>query len=159
MRLSTKGRYAVTAMMDLAIHEQDKPVTLAEISVCQGISLSYLEQLFAKLRKNGLVEGVRGPGGGYRLASPSDQITIAQVISAVDEEVDVKRCRGNEDCQNGERCLTHDLWEDLSKQLYDFLDGITLANFANRPEVREVAMRQDQAHRRQHQILFKRPAA
>ncbi|MCG6867327.1 MAG: Rrf2 family transcriptional regulator [Gammaproteobacteria bacterium] len=159
MRLSTKGRYAVTAMMDLAIHEQDKPVTLAEISLCQGISLSYLEQLFAKLRKCGLVEGVRGPGGGYRLASPSDQITIAQVISAVDEEVDVKRCRGNEDCQHGERCLTHDLWDDLSKQLYEFLDGITLAMFANRPEVREVALRQDQMHRRHQQVLFKRPAA
>jgi Rrf2 family iron-sulfur cluster assembly transcriptional regulator len=158
MRLSTKGRYAVTAMMDLAIHENSEPVTLADISLCQGISLSYLEQLFAKLRRHGLVEGVRGPGGGYRLSRPSDQVTIAQIISAVDEKVDVKRCGGNEDCQHGERCLTHELWDELSQRLYDFLDGITLAQFANRPEVREVARRQDRQHHRQ-QMMFRRPAA
>lgn len=142
MRLSTKGRYAVTAMMDLAIHDKIGPVTLAEISQCQGISLSYLEQLFAKLRKDSLVEGVRGPGGGYRLARPSDQISIAQIILAVDEKMDITRCRGQEDCQDGERCLTHELWNELSQQLHDFLDGITLADFADRPEVREIAARQ-----------------
>jgi Rrf2 family iron-sulfur cluster assembly transcriptional regulator len=158
MRLSTKGRYAVTAMMDLAIHEKTEPVTLADISLCQGISLSYLEQLFAKLRRHGLVEGVRGPGGGYRLSRPSDQVTIAQIISAVDEKVDVKRCGGKEDCQHGERCLTHELWEELSQRLYDFLDGITLAQFANRPEVREVAQRQDRHYPRQ-QMMLRRPAA
>jgi Rrf2 family iron-sulfur cluster assembly transcriptional regulator len=158
MRLSTKGRYAVTAMMDLAIHEKAEPVTLADISLCQGISLSYLEQLFAKLRRHGLVEGVRGPGGGYRLSRPSGQVTIAQIISAVDEKVDAKRCGGKEDCQHGERCLTHELWDELSQRLYDFLDGITLAQFANRPEVREVAQRQDRHYPRQ-QMMIRRPAA
>ncbi|MFN2349223.1 MAG: Fe-S cluster assembly transcriptional regulator IscR [Thioalkalivibrio sp.] len=158
MKLSTKGRYAVTAMMDLAIHDKVGPVTLADISQCQGISLSYLEQLFAKLRKQGLVEGVRGPGGGYRLARPSDQITMANIIMAVDENVDVTRCRGNKDCQEGDRCLTHELWDDLSKRLYDFLDGITLAQFANRPDVQAVAMRQDREINRHH-FIFRRSAA
>lgn len=158
MKLSTKGRYAVTAMMDLAIHDKIGPVTLAEISQCQGISLSYLEQLFAKLRKAGLVEGVRGPGGGYRLAKPSDQISVADIITAVDESMDVTRCRGREDCQEGERCLTHELWEDLSHRLYDFLDGITLAQFADRPEVREIAQRQDQDLHRRY-LSFRRSAA
>lgn len=157
MKLSTKGRYAVTAMMDLALHEQDEPVTLADISACQGISLSYLEQLFAKLRRAGLVEGVRGPGGGYRLARPSSQISVAQVITAVDENVDVKNCKGREDCQDGERCLTHELWDELSRKLYEFLDGITLADFANRPEVREVARRQDRNHLRH--LMYRRSAA
>ena len=158
MRLSTKGRYAVTAMLDLAVHEKLDPVTLADISVCQGISLSYLEQLFAKLRRNGLVEGVRGPGGGYRLSRPSDQITVAQIIIAVDEKVDAKRCDGREDCQKGERCLTHDLWDELSCRLYEFLDGITLSQFANRPEVQEIARQQDRNQRRDHMML-KRSAA
>lgn len=143
MKLSTKGRYAVTAMMDLAIHDHEGPVTLADISNCQGISLSYLEQLFAKLRKSGLVEGVRGPGGGYRLGKPASQISIAQIISAVDENIDATRCRGNEDCHSGEKCLTHKLWSDLSVRLFDFLDDLTLASFINRPEVRAVARRQD----------------
>lgn len=143
MKLSTKGRYAVTAMMDLAIHDPIGPVTLADISRCQGISLSYLEQLFARLRKEGLVEGVRGPGGGYRLGRPASQISIAEIINAVDETIDVTRCLGNKDCQGGERCLTHQLWEDLSARLYEFLDGLTLASFISRPEVREVARRQD----------------
>ncbi len=158
MRLSTKGRYAVTAMMDLAIHDKLGPVTLADISQCQGISLSYLEQLFAKLRKAQLVEGVRGPGGGYRLARPSDQISVAQIISAVDEKVDVTRCAGNEDCQDGERCLTHELWQDLSRRLYEFLDGITLASFADRPEVQEVANRQDRDSHRGY-MAYRRTAA
>ncbi|MEJ2059648.1 MAG: Fe-S cluster assembly transcriptional regulator IscR [Gammaproteobacteria bacterium] len=158
MKLSTKGRYAVTAMLDLAIHDRIGPVTLADISQCQGISLSYLEQLFAKLRRDKLVEGVRGPGGGYRLARPADQITIAQIIDAVDEKVDVTRCGGNEDCQEGERCLTHELWNDLSQRLYDFLDGITLAEFMDRPEVREIAERQDyDSHR--HYMMFNSTAA
>jgi Rrf2 family transcriptional regulator, iron-sulfur cluster assembly transcription factor len=158
MKLSTKGRYAVTAMMDLAIHDKIGPVTLADISQCQGISLSYLEQLFAKLRKQGLVEGVRGPGGGYRLARPADQITVANIITAVDENVDITRCRGHEDCQDGERCLTHELWDDLSNRLYAFLDGITLDQFANRPEVQAVAKRQDRDVNRHH-FIFRRTAA
>ncbi len=143
MKLSTKGRYAVTAMMDLAIHDYEGPVTLADISSCQGISLSYLEQLFAKLRKSGLVEGVRGPGGGYRLGKPASQISIADIIASVDENLDATRCKGSEDCHGGEKCLTHQIWADLSKSLYEFLDGLTLASFINRLEVRAVARRQD----------------
>ncbi len=143
MKLSTKGRYAVTAMMDLALHDHTGPVTLADISNCQGISLSYLEQLFAKLRKEGLVEGVRGPGGGYRLGRPASQISIAEIIHAVDEAIDVTRCLGSKDCHGGEKCLTHQLWEDLSHRLYEFLDGLTLASFISRPGVREVSRRQD----------------
>ncbi len=148
MKLSTKGRYAVTAMMDLAIHDKYGPVTLAEISQCQGISLSYLEQLFAKLRKKGLVEGVRGPGGGYRLARPAHEVTVADIISAVDEKVDATRCQGKENCHEGRRCLTHELWSELSGQIFSFLGGITLAQFVERPRVKEVAYRQDVLHRR-----------
>jgi Rrf2 family transcriptional regulator, iron-sulfur cluster assembly transcription factor len=145
MKLSTKGRYAVTAMMDLAIHDKSGPVTLADISVCQGISLSYLEQLFAKLRKSGLVEGVRGPGGGYRLARPADQITVASIVAAVDETVG----QGHQECEDDdERCMTHQLWDELSDRLYAFLDGITLDQFTNRPDVREVADRGDNQHHR-----------
>lgn len=143
MKLSTKGRYAVTAMMDLAIHDHDGPVTLADISNCQGISLSYLEQLFSKLRKHHLVEGVRGPGGGYRLGRPASQISIAEIIVAVDENIDATRCKGKEDCMGGEKCLTHELWADLSERLYNFLDDLTLSSFINRPEVRAVSRRQD----------------
>ena len=142
MRLSTKGRYAVTAMMDLAIHDKQGPVTLADISQCQGISLSYLEQLFAKLRRGGLVEGVRGPGGGYRLALAPDRISVARIITAVDEKVDTTLCAGKENCQEGERCLTHELWFTLSRQIFEFLDSITLAEFLDRPSVREVVERQ-----------------
>ena len=148
MRLSTKGRYGVTAMMDLAIHDNAGPVTLADISQCQGISLSYLEQLFAKLRKNNLVEGVRGPGGGYRLSRPADQINVAEIISAVDEKVDVTKCSNQADCQNGERCLTHDLWTELSDRLYTFLSGITLAQFVNRPGIHELAIQRDKINGR-----------
>lgn len=150
MKLSTKGRYAVTAMMDLAIHDKFGPVTLAEISHCQNISLSYLEQLFAKLRKHTLVEGVRGPGGGYRLARAASAITVADIILAVDERVDNTRCAGRENCQKGRRCLTHELWDDLSHQILSFLEGITLAQFVERPSVRDVIKHQDTLHRRYH---------
>ncbi|HHL18429.1 MAG TPA: Rrf2 family transcriptional regulator [Thiothrix sp.] len=143
MKLSTKGRYAVTAMMDLAIHDIDGPVTLADISKCQGISLSYLEQLFARLRGHGLVEGVRGPGGGYRLGKPASQISVANIITAVDESLDATGCKGKENCYDGQRCLTHQLWQDLSAQLYTFLDGISLSDFVNNPEIREISHRQD----------------
>ncbi len=159
MRLSTKGRYGVTAMMDLAIHDNAGPVTLADISQCQGISLSYLEQLFSKLRKHKLVDGVRGPGGGYRLAKPADQISIAEIISAVDEKVDVTRCNHEGNCQEGERCLTHELWVELSDRLYEFLAGITLAQFANRPGIHELAIQRDKINgrfilaRRQAEVL------
>lgn len=142
MRLSTKGRYAVTAMMDLAIHAPEGPVTLADISNGQSISLSYLEQLFAKLRKENLVEGVRGPGGGYRLARPADEITIAAIIAAVDEKVD-STCSGATDCGEDRACLTHELWCGLSKRIYSFLDGITLESFLSRPSVQSVIRRQE----------------
>jgi len=148
MRLSTKGRYGVTAMMDLAIHDGAGPVTLADISQCQGISLSYLEQLFSKLRKHGLVDGVRGPGGGYKLARPADDITVAEIISAVDERVDITNCGGKGDCQNGQRCLTHELWSELSTRLFDFLNEITLSQFVNRPGIRELAMQRDEINGR-----------
>jgi Rrf2 family iron-sulfur cluster assembly transcriptional regulator len=150
MKLSTKGRYAVTAMMDLAIHDKFGPVTLAEISQCQGISLSYLEQLFAKLRKKGLVEGVRGPGGGYRLARAAADVTVADIVSAVDEKVDATRCSGRRNCQEGRRCLTHELWADLSRQIFTFLSGITLAQFVERPSVRELISQQEMTHQRLH---------
>lgn len=144
MKLSTKGRYSVTAMLDLAIHDKAGPVTLGDISQCQGISLSYLEQLFSSLRKSGLVKGVRGPGGGYRLAKPASEISIAQIITAVDESVDITNCHGKGDCQSGERCLTHELWADLSDRLYNFLDNITLAQFVDRPGIPELSMKRDQ---------------
>ena len=113
MRLTSKGRYAVTAMLDVALHSQEGPVPLADISERQGISLSYLEQLFSRLRKNGLVASVRGPGGGYLLGKDSGDIAVGAVITAVDESVDATRCQGKEGCQNGERCLTHTLWLSL----------------------------------------------
>ncbi|AHK79564.1 MULTISPECIES: Fe-S cluster assembly transcription factor [Ectothiorhodospira] len=145
MRLTTKGRYAVTAMLDLALHNDQGPISLADISGRQGISLSYLEQLFARLRKRGLVLSTRGPGGGYTLSRPPSELAIADVISAVDEKVDTTRCGGTVDCQNNERCLTHDLWSDLSSQIYDFLANITLGDVMKRNGVQEVAARQDKA--------------
>ena len=143
MRLTTKGRYAVTAMLDLAIHHEEGPVTLADIAQRQGISLSYLEQLFSLLRKRGLVSSTRGPGGGYQLGKSPRMIAVSDVISAVDESVDATRCGGKENCQGEERCLTHDLWEDLSKRIHEFLDDIDLAQLVERRRVKEVAARQD----------------
>ncbi len=143
MRLTTKGRYAVTAMLDLALHADQGPVSLADISDRQGISLSYLEQLFAKLRRGDLVLSVRGPGGGYRLGRASSNIFVAQVIDAVNESVDATRCRGARGCQQGVTCLTHHLWQDLSDQIHSFLGGISLADLVARREVQSVALRQD----------------
>lgn len=143
MRLTTKGRYAVTAMLDLALHKNQGPVSLADISQRQAISLSYLEQLFAKLRKSSLVSSVRGPGGGYELQRPSSDIYIAEIIDAVDESVDSTKCQGAGDCQGGEICLTHYLWEDLSAQIHSFLEGISLANLVERNEIKRIAEHQD----------------
>lgn len=148
MRLSTKGRYAVTAMIDLALHDEVRPVALTDIAETQKISVSYLEQLFARLRKNRLVKGMRGPGGGYRLARPASEVTIAEIIAAVDEQIDMTRCAGKENCQDGEKCLTHELWADLSKQLYDFLHAITLGQIIEWPAVQKVAVRQEARHGR-----------
>jgi Rrf2 family iron-sulfur cluster assembly transcriptional regulator len=142
MRLSTKGRYAVTAMLDLALNGASGPVTLAEISENQGISLSYLEQLFAALRSKSLVRGVRGPGGGYYLGREADEISIADIICAVDEWVEFTRCKGKENCNSGQRCLTHSLWDDLSQQIFIFLSDITLAELVARGEMREQARQQ-----------------
>jgi Rrf2 family iron-sulfur cluster assembly transcriptional regulator len=132
MRLSTKGRYAVTAMLDLALSSGKGPVTLADISVNQGISLSYLEQLFAALRGKQLVRGVRGPGGGYYLGKPSEEISIADIICAVDEWVEFTRCGGRENCHEGQRCLTHTLWDQLSDEIFSFLNDISLADLVRR---------------------------
>ena len=132
MRLSTKGRYAVTAMLDLALKSGQGPVTLADISVNQGISLSYLEQLFAALRAKQLVRGIRGPGGGYYLGKNSSEITIADIICAVDEWVEFTRCGGRENCRGGERCLTHALWDQLSDEIFTFLSEISLADLVER---------------------------
>jgi Rrf2 family iron-sulfur cluster assembly transcriptional regulator len=155
MRLSTKGRYAVTAMMDIALHQKQGPVTLAEISQCQGISLSYLEQLFAKLRKEGLVKGVRGPGGGYSLAKSPDQISVADIIQSVDEKLDMTKCGGKGNCSNGDKCLSHQLWFDLSCKLYKFLSGIKLDQYVNRPEINELVIKQDAQYGR----FLNRPSA
>lgn len=143
MRLTTKGRYAVTAMLDLAIHEDEGPISLADISQRQDISLSYLEQLFSKLRKNQLVSSVRGPGGGYELMRNADAIFIAEIIDAVNESLDTTRCQGAGDCQSGETCLTHHLWEDLSQQIHDFLSAISLGHLVEKNEVKRIAESQD----------------
>jgi Rrf2 family iron-sulfur cluster assembly transcriptional regulator len=143
MRLTTKGRYAVTAMLDLALHANAGPISLADISSRQKISLSYLEQLFAKLRRGELVASVRGPGGGYLLSRSGNDIFVAQIIDAVNESVDATGCGGTGDCQQGEICLTHHLWCDLSDQIHDFLSNISLTSLVNSREVRTVSDRQD----------------
>jgi Rrf2 family iron-sulfur cluster assembly transcriptional regulator len=129
-------------MLDLALNGVDRPVSLADISGRQDISLSYLEQLFAKLRRNSLVSSVRGPGGGYRLSRGGHEIFVAQIIDAVNEAVDATGCGGNADCQQGEVCLTHHLWCDLSDQIHGFLSGISLAHLVERREVQSISARQ-----------------
>lgn len=128
MRLTTKGRFAVTTMIDLALNSGDGPVTLAAISERQKISLSYLEQLFGRLRRYGLVESVRGPGGGYCLARPDADITIADVVRAVDEMLDATQCGGLQNCRQAQRCMTHELWSTLNDRIYEFLSSVTLAD-------------------------------
>jgi len=137
MKLTSKGRYAVTAMLDLALHADNRPITLADISGRQGISLSYLEQLFTRLRKQGLVSSTRGPGGGYSLSRSAHDIPVSDVVAAVDESVDATRCGGKGDCQDGKRCLTHDLWAELSDQVYSFLSGITLGQLVDQGVARQ----------------------
>jgi Rrf2 family iron-sulfur cluster assembly transcriptional regulator len=138
MRLTTKGRFAVTAMLDLALRGGKNPVTLAGISERQDISLSYLEQLFSRLRRHELVESVRGPGGGYYLARPLEELTVADIIRAVDEPIDATQCAGKENCHDEHRCLTHDLWMGLNAHIYDYLDNVTLATLvAKQAECKE----------------------
>ncbi|HXZ95739.1 MAG TPA: Fe-S cluster assembly transcriptional regulator IscR [Burkholderiales bacterium] len=127
MRLTTKGRFAVTAMIDLAMRHGSGPVTLSEISERQKISLSYLEQLFGKLRRHALVESVRGPGGGYCLAKNVDQVSVADIILAVDEPIDATQCGGKENCRDDQKCLTHDLWAALNDRIFDYLQSVTLS--------------------------------
>ncbi|MEP5765977.1 MAG: Rrf2 family transcriptional regulator [Halieaceae bacterium] len=143
MRLTTRGRYAVTSILDLALHQEGGPIPLAGISSRQDISLSYLEQLFAQLRRRGLVQSVRGPGGGYHLGKEPAKISVAEVIEAVNETTDATRCHGAGDCQKGETCLTHHLWMDLSDQIRDFLGNITLADLVTRQEIRSISTDQE----------------
>ncbi|WP_057830596.1 Fe-S cluster assembly transcriptional regulator IscR [Colwellia sp. TT2012] len=146
MKLTSKGRYAVTAMLDVTIHAVSGPVSLADISERQGISLSYLEQLFSRLRKQGLVTSVRGPGGGYRLSRNSAEIAVADVICAVNESVDATKCSGKGNCQDGQQCLTHSLWEGLSQRIEEFLQNISLSELVAKPDVIAVSKRQDKLY-------------
>jgi len=142
VRLTTRGRYAVTAMLDLALHANERPVSLAEISERQTISLSYLEQLFSRLRHAQLVTSVRGPGGGYKLSRSKAAVNVAEIVDAVNESLDTTNCQGRGDCQGGNICLTHNLWEDLSQQIHSFLSDISLADLVAKRDVQEVAERQ-----------------
>lgn len=143
MKLTSKGRYAVTAMLDVALHAADGPVPLVDISERQGISLSYLEQLFAKLRKSDLVNSVRGPGGGYYLGRDPFEISVNEVIAAVNESVDATRCGGQGNCQGGARCLTHELWSNLTDRIESFLSDISLGELVESGDVKTVSKRQD----------------
>jgi Rrf2 family iron-sulfur cluster assembly transcriptional regulator len=148
MRLTTKGRFAVTAMIDVALHGAKGPVTLAAISERQKISLSYLEQLFGKLRRQGLVESVRGPGGGYNLARAPETIGVADVIVAVDEPIDATQCGGRENCLDDHRCMTHELWAGLNAHILSYLRSVTLADLVRQQRAKpaEVAVLHDQRH-------------
>ena len=137
MRLTTKGRFAVTAMIDLALHHGSGPVTLAEISGRRKISLSYLEQLFGKLRRHHLVESVRGPGGGYHLARDMGEVSVADIILAVDEPIDATQCGGKENCDDDKKCLTHDLWAALNERIFDYLGGVSLRQLVDSQKAKE----------------------
>ncbi|MES2500951.1 MAG: Rrf2 family transcriptional regulator [Pseudomonadota bacterium] len=150
MRLTTKGRFAVTAMLDLALNEaingNAKPVTLAGISERQAISLSYLEQLFSRLRRQGLVTSVRGPGGGYRVAKAHSEISVSNIITAVDELIDATQCGGQENCHDTGRCMTHDLWASLNDKILDYLSGVTLADMVESQRHNEEASLGSKVH-------------
>jgi Rrf2 family iron-sulfur cluster assembly transcriptional regulator len=143
MRLTTKGRFAVTAMIDVAMHCGNGPVTLAGVSERQKISLSYLEQLFGKLRRHGLVDSVRGPGGGYNLARRADAISVADVIVAVDEPIDATQCGGKENCKDDKRCMTHELWANLNAHIFSFLRSVSLEQLVRQQDKQAVAVLQD----------------
>ena len=137
MRLTTKGRFAVTALLDLAMQQSNNPVTLADISQRQKISLSYLEQLFAKLRQSELVDSVRGPGGGYCLAKDLEQVSVADIILAVDEPIDATQCGGKENCHNDSKCMTHDLWAKLNDLIFEYLGAVTLKELVDNQKKRQ----------------------
>ncbi len=156
MRLTTKGRFAVTAMIDLAKRQHHGPVTLAGISQRQEISLSYLEQLFGKLRRHEIVESVRGPGGGYNLARRSEDITVADIIIAVDEPLDATQCGGKENCHgereaSGARCMTHDLWATLNAKMVDYLDSVSLKDLVEQQKEKAVEQKPVVVMQRSHQ--------
>jgi len=156
MRLTTKGRFAVTAMIDLAMRQHSGPVTLAGISQRQEISLSYLEQLFGKLRRHEIVESVRGPGGGYNLARRSEDITVADIIIAVDEPLDATQCGGKENCHgereaSGARCMTHDLWATLNAKMVDYLDSVSLKDLVDQQKENPVEQKPVVVMQRSHQ--------
>lgn len=153
MRLTTKGRYAVTAMLDLALNACHGPVTLADISKRQDISLSYLEQLFSKLKQRSLVKSIRGPGGGYQLGIEDSAISIADIVDAVNESIDTTRCKEKGNCQNGEKCLTHHLWLDLSHQIHDFLRQISLSDLMKKRDVQVTALRQKKKHSQSMDVI------
>ena len=143
MRLTTKGRFAVTAMVDLSMRQTRGPVTLATISERQHISLSYLEQLFGKLRRAKLVTSVRGPGGGYCLARPTAGISVAEIITAVDEPIDATQCAGKENCNDDRRCITHDLWATLNQKMNDYLNSVSLADVVAHQQGKQVQVIKD----------------
>lgn len=143
MRLTTKGRFAVTAMVDLALRQNRGPVTLAAISERQHISLSYLEQLFGKLRRASLVSSTRGPGGGYNLAQAANQVTVADIVSAVDEPLDATQCGGKENCHDDKRCMTHDLWATLNEKMHEYLSSVTLADLVAHQSGKPVSVIKD----------------
>ena len=136
MRLTTKGRFAVTAMVDLAMSQGKHPVTLAAISERQKISLSYLEQLFGKLRRKELVSSVRGPGGGYRLTRPTQDLSVGEIILAVDEPIDATQCGGKENCRDEQKCITHDLWTELNRHIFEYLNSVTLRDLVEKQQKR-----------------------
>ena len=146
MQLTTKGRYAVNALLDLALHDSEGPVALADIAKRQSISQTYLEQLFSKLKRHALVTSSRGSRGGYRLALGTEEISIAKIIYSVDEKIDITRCHGKQNCQKDQRCLTHDLWMELNMHVSGFLNGITLFDLIQRNNVRHVSQQQDFAY-------------
>lgn len=152
MRLTTKGRFAVTAMLDLALHDAGHPITLAGISQRQDISLSYLEQLFSRLRRSGLVKSVRGPGGGYRIAKPQHAISITDIITAVDEQIDATQCGGRENCRGEKRCMTHDLWASLNVKILEYLASVSLADLvASQREGKHIAINEPKRHEHEKQ--------
>lgn len=157
MKLTSKGRYAVTAILDLAFHATSGPVTLSDISKRQDISLSYLEQLFTRLRKKQLVRSTRGPGGGYSLNKPASDIAVAEIVSAVDETVDTTRCSGATNCHDGEQCLAHELWDGLSQQIYGFLSEISLQDLMDDDSIKGVADRQDELKNAASEVKVTQP--
>ncbi|MBP9742678.1 MAG: Rrf2 family transcriptional regulator [Burkholderiales bacterium] len=140
MKLTTKGKFAVTALLDIAIYSKNNPLTLCNISERQGISVSYLEQLFVKLRRFGMVKSYKGPGGGYMLAKELNEIRVSEIIKAVDDDMDARTCNGMRNCQQNKKCLTHDLWNGLTNHVYNYLDNITLNDLIPHPHIKSLKL-------------------